>query len=137
MVFVGNSGRIEKLEHKALQKISGLHLRARVLYNDLKVRLALNPDDTSVKQVRSYDEMCALLAEERMAERVRNIRSDAVERAVKPSDVAGVREAARDATQAEAMARGEDDNESDSGDEDVEMTCAECDAARTSGSKRS
>ena len=110
----------------------------------------LHSTEAGNKQLPSYAEMRTLLAdaEQRLADSVRKIRSDAVERAVKPSDTAGVRAAARDDQQTEAMARGDDNKSggvddtpdlanSSEGDEDACMLCCGCDCEATASARPS
>ena len=131
LVFVSNRGKVDKLEFQLQKQLRGLRLDARVMYNLLKVQLALCPDTASVTQLPTFDEFRQLFAdaEATLARHARWTNGDAVERIVKEkaSDVAGVRAAARDREQAEEMAYGECEACTDDEDEDQPMTCTQCD----------
>ena len=133
LVFVSNRGKVDKLEFELQKQIRGLRLDARVMYNHLKVQLALFPDPDT--QLPTFDEFRQLFsdAEATLARHARWTNGDAVERIVKEkaSDAAGVREAARDREQAEEMAYGECEACSDEEADGQPTACAECNTHQT------
>lgn len=110
LVWVDPAGRVGGVLERRALKLKDLRLRGHVLWNFLRVRIALGdfgivaskPSGdgdvgvaTRLQDLPSHDEINGWVAEARGRMPSRTIRDDAVEKATKPSDSAGVRDVAR------------------------------------------
>lgn len=130
LVFVSSRGKVDQLEYKALKNIEGLRLNPRIMYNYLKVQLALYPEDHgTIKELPTLEEFCQLFAdaEATIAKNAQWTESDGVERVVKEkaSDVAHVRDDESDAAsdgEADPLDAGPCSDDEDS----QELMCGMC-----------